>query len=189
MKVKVCRNCKSPFEPVRNMQAVCSVMCGLDRARKLREAKQKAERVADKAQDKVKREAQKTIPQLIAEAQVEFNKFIRLRDQLAGRNCISSGRALDWSGNNVDAGHYRSTGAAPHLRFDENNCHAQSKHDNQWKAGNVVGYRVGLIQRIGIEAVEALESNNEVVKWDRETLRQIKVIYRAKVRALKKEQA
>jgi len=179
MKLKTCRQCKTKFAPARPLQAVCGPLCGLERAKKARMTE-------EKKQDRVKRESLKTIHQLIAEAQVEFNKFIRLRDQLSGRACISSGRTLDWSGNNVDAGHYRSTGAAPHLRFDENNCHAQSKHDNQWKAGNVVGYRVGLIQRIGIEAVEALESNNEVVKWDRDTLRQIKVIYRAKCRELKR---
>lgn len=180
MKLKTCKQCKSRFAPARPLQAVCGPMCGLERAKKAR-------LTAEKKQDRVKRESLKTIPQLIKEAQVEFNKFIRLRDQLAGRACISSGRTLDWSGNAVDAGHFRSTGAAPHLRFDENNCHAQSKHDNQYKAGNVSGYRVGLIQRIGIEAVEALESNNQVIKWDRETLRQIKVIYRAKCRALRKE--
>ncbi|MBT2300387.1 recombination protein NinG [Variovorax paradoxus] len=181
VKLKACKTCGSNFSPWSSTQTVCGRVC----AQKL----VKVEKVAEKAKDRATRESQKTIPQLIAEAQIEFNKFIRLRDQLANRPCISSGRTLDWSGNNVDAGHYRSTGAASHLRFDENNCHAQSKHDNQWKAGNVVGYRVGLIQRIGIEAVEALESNNEVVPWDRDTLRQIKVIYRSKTRALRKEQS
>lgn len=182
MKLKTCKQCKSRFVPARPLQAVCGPMCGLERAKKAR-------LTAEKKKDRVKRESLKTIPQLIAEAQREFNSFIRERDRLAGHPCISSGRPLDWSGNNVDAGHYRSTGAASHLRFDERNVHAQSKHDNQWKAGNVVEYRINLIKRIGLEAVEALESDNEPIRWDRDTLRQIKVIYRAKARALKKEQA
>lgn len=153
-------------------------------------AKQQAKKAkAEKAKDRATREKLKTIPQLIKEAQVEFNAYIRLRDQLAGHACISSGRPLDWSGNNVDAGHYRSTGAASHLRFDERNCHAQSKHDNQFLAGNAVDYRIGLVARIGLDAVEALESDNEPVKWDRDTLRQIKTIYRAKTRDLRKEKA
>lgn len=180
MKLKTCKQCKARFVPARPLQAVCGPMCGLERAKKAR-------LTAEKKQDRVKRESLKTIPQLIAEAQKEFNAYIRLRDQLAGHPCISSGRPLDWSGNSVDAGHYRSTGAASHLRFDEDNCHAQSKHDNQYLAGNAVDYRLGLIARIGLARVEALESNNEVIRWDRDTLRQIKVIYRAKVRALKKE--
>lgn len=178
-KQRECRTCGSTFSPWSTTQTVCGRTC----AAKL----VKAEKVAEKAKDKAQREKLKTIYQLIAEAQVEFNKFIRLRDQIAGHPCISSGRPLDWSGNNVDAGHYRSTGAASHLRFDERNCHAQSKHDNQWKAGNVVDYRINLIKRIGLEAVEALEADNEPVKWNRDTLRQIKTIYRAKARQLKKE--
>ena len=182
MRLKTCKQCKTKFAPARPLQAVCGPMCGLERAKKAR-------LTTEKKQDRVKRESLKTIPQLIAEAQKEFNAYIRLRDQLAGHPCISSGRPLDWSGNAVDAGHYRSTGAAPHLRFDEDNCHAQSKHDNQYLAGNAVDYRLGLIGRIGLARVEALESNNEVIRWDRDTLRQIKVIYRAKVRELKKRNA
>jgi hypothetical protein len=182
MKLKTCKQCKTRFAPARPLQAVCSPICGLERAKKARLAE-------EKKQDRVKRESLKTIPQLIAEAQKEFNAYIRERDRLAGHPCISSGRPLDWSGNAVDAGHYRSTGAAPHLRFDEDNCHAQSKHDNQYLSGNAVDYRLNLIKRIGLERVERLENSNETVKWDRETLRQIKVIYRAKTRALRKERA
>lgn len=179
MKTKRCKNCKSCFVPARPLQVVCGPMCGIERAKKAR-------LTTEKKQDRVKRESLKTIPQLIAEAQKEFNAFIRLRDQIAGHPCISSGRPLDWSGNGVDAGHYRSTGAASHLRFDEDNCHAQSKHDNQYLSGNAVDYRLNLIKRIGLERVERLEASNEPIKWGRETLRQIKVIYRAKTRELKR---
>lgn len=132
-------------------------------------------------------QALKTKRDYIKEAQIAFNAFIRLRDQLAGHPCISSGRPLDWSGNAVDAGHYRSVGSAPHLRFDEDNCHAQSKHDNQWKSGNAVDYRLGLIARIGLPRVAALESNNEVRKWTTDELIALRDHYRAKVRQMKKE--
>lgn len=143
----------------------------------------------EKRCDRAKREAQKTIPKLRAEAQVEFNKFIRARD--AEQPCISCGKpAGDLSGLHAgrDAGHYRSTGAASHLRFDERNCHAQCVHCNQHLSGNVVAYRLGLVARIGLDAVEALESDNDPVKFDRDTLRQIKTIYRAKTRDLKRNQ-
>lgn len=179
IKLKECRQCGSKFSPWSSTQTVCGRVC----AAKL----VKTEKAAEAKQDRAKRESLKTIPQLIAEAQKEFNAFIRLRDQLAGHPCISSGRPLDWTGNGVDAGHYRSTGAASHLRFDEDNCHAQSKHDNQYLSGNAVDYRLNLIKRIGLARVERLEASNEVIRWDRDTLRQIKTIYRAKFRALKKE--
>jgi hypothetical protein len=178
LKPKACRQCGASFIPFRFAAKVCSPTC----ARRYVAETKKLETATTKA----RKEAIKTIPQLIAEAQKEFNAYIRLRDQLAGHSCISSGRPLDWSGNAVDAGHYRSTGAASHLRFDEDNCHAQSKHDNQYLAGNAVDYRLGLIARIGLARVERLEASNEPIKWDRDTLRQIKVIYRAKVRELKR---
>lgn len=50
-------------------------------------------------------------------------------------------------------------------------------------------YRLGLIGRIGLEAVEALEADNAVHKWTREELIAIRDLYRSKLRALKKETA
>ncbi|RMX08511.1 ninG protein [Corticibacter populi] len=177
-KARPCPICSKLFAPARMGQKVCSPRCA---------AKQvKQEKALERAKIRTRKEAIKTLPVLKAEAQREFNAFIRLRDRLAGYACISSGRPLDWSGNGVDAGHYRSVGAAPHLRFNERNCHAQSKKDNQWLAGNAVDYRIGLIARIGLAAVEALEADNRVKKWTRDELIEIRDIYRAKVRALKR---
>lgn len=179
-KQKECSHCHGMFypHPMRPMARACSPMCAIRLAR----AEKKEQREHDKARaDKLKR-----IPDLIKEAQIEFNKFIRLRDQLAGWPCISSGRVLDWSGNGVDAGHYRSTGAASHLRFTEDNCWAQSKHDNQYLSGNAVDYRIKLIARIGLDRVEALESDNHTHKWAADELRAIKALYRAKTKELLK---
>lgn len=175
---------------IRHGQQVCSIECTLARAEA--KAQKKAEKAAQADRVKTKRQLEeiKTIPQLKKEAQREFNRFIRQRDRAAGRLCISSNRVLCWesgAGHGVDAGHYRSTGAADHLRFNEDNCHAQSVHDNRDKAGNAVQYRINLISRIGIERVEALECNNTPVKWTREGLRQIRDLYRAKANALAKQ--
>ena len=181
-KDKLCY-CGRAFTPARPLQAVCSASCAVRKAKRDRAESAKEER----AQTRERKQALKTIPDLTKEAQFAFNGYIRLRDQLAGYPCISSGRPLDWSGNAVDAGHYRSTGAASHLRFNENNCHAQSKHDNQYLAGNAVDYRVGLIARIGREAVEALENDNTPHKWNREELIGIRDEYKKKLKELKKQ--
>jgi hypothetical protein len=157
------------------------------RIERKRVAKAKQLKALDAKQTRERKAAIKTIPDLIKEAQREFNSYCRERDRLAGFPCISSGRRLDWSGNGVDAGHYRSVGAAPHLRFDERNCHAQSKHDNQWKSGNVVEYRINLIKRIGLAAVEALEADNTIRKWTREELIGIRDTYRQKRKELEKQ--
>lgn len=151
--------------------------------KKAREQRAKAK--VERAETRQRKEAAKRIPDLIKEAQDAFNAFIRERDRQAGHACISSGRPLDWSGNQVDAGHYRSTGAASHLRFNEDNCHAQSKHDNKFLAGNAVDYRIRLAARIGLARVKALEADNTPVKWIRDELRAIRDKYRAKTKELK----
>ena len=173
-----CSVCAETFRPQRMGMRVCSPACAAVQGRR---DSQKQERKADRE----RKAALKTRSDWMKEAQIVFNQFVRLRDQLAGHACISSGRPLDWSGNAVDAGHYRSVGSAPHLRFNEDNCHAQSKHDNQYKSGNAVDYRIELIARIGLARVEALEADNTPRHYTIDDLKRIKAEYAAKLRALK----
>lgn len=188
---KTCKNpaCGEKFVAQRLGQAVCSYPCGLaikevnaDKARKSLDQ-------VGRAEIRVRKEKLKTRGDRMREAQKAFNEFIRVRDQLAGHPCISSGRPLDWAGNAVDAGHYRSVGAAPHLRFDERNCHAQSKQDNRYLSGNAIDYRIGLIKRIGRDAVEQLEADQSVRKYTIEDLKAITAEYRAKTRELRRSAA
>lgn len=190
-KPRKCRNteCRKMFQPVRCGQNTCSYECSVAVAEivaaKSKLKRDKAERIAQIASTKILRLKLKTKGEWMKEAQAAFNAYIRMRDQLAGHHCISSGQPLDWSGNNVDAGHYRSRGSAPHLRFDERNCHAQSKKDNSYLSGNAVDYRIGLIARIGLEAVESLESDQTPRKYTIDELRAIKSHYVAKLKELK----
>jgi hypothetical protein len=188
------KSCRKQFMPDKPFVVWCSEDCGaeiaqvkLAKAKASQSAAAKRAKKVERAGDRAKAESLKTLPELLREAQREFNRFIRFRDRFSGFPCISSGRALDWSGNATDAGHYRSIGAAGHLRFNEDNVHAQSKHDNQYKAGNVVEYRINLIARIGLERVEALENNNAVHKWTKDEVRAIRDTYRAKANQLAKE--
>ena len=167
----------------------CQVRYAMEANDKQRRQRAKAERIAQQADRKIiklKLEAIKPRSKLLCEAQAVFNAYIRARDKAAGHPCISSGRPLDWNASNkVDAGHYRSTGSAPHLRFDERNCHAQSKQDNRFLAGNAVDYRIGLIARIGLEAVESLEADQTPRKYSIDQLKAIKAHYVAKLKELK----
>lgn len=178
MNHKTCKQCGKPFTPARPLQAVCSPTCA--------HRKVKADKAAEKKADKEKKASFKTIRDMMREAQTAFNAYIRERDRQAGYPCISSGRPLDWSGNEVDCGHFRSTGAASHLRYNPDNAHAQSKHDNRWLAGNAVEYRARLVERIGLERVEALEASNEPKKWGRDELLSIKQEFADKLKELKK---
>lgn len=96
--------------------------------------------------------------------------------------CISCGTltSAQW-----DAGHYRTTAAAPQLRFDERNIHKQCVVCNQHKSGNLVPYRVELISRIGQEAVEEIESNHNRYRWTVEECRAIKAEYQQKLKKLR----
>uniref|UniRef100_UPI00321BFF92 recombination protein NinG n=1 Tax=Chryseobacterium sp. TaxID=1871047 RepID=UPI00321BFF92 len=170
MKPKKCKSCKELFTPGRPMQSVCTPLCALELSKKKRERAQQQEAKQERKVDRERKDKLKTRGDWMKEAQAAFNAFIRARDRSAGHPCISSGRALDWSGNQVDAGHFRSVGSAPHLRFAEANCHAQSKHDNQYLSGNAVEYRRGLIERIGLESVETIEADNTPRKYTIEDL-------------------
>lgn len=175
---KTCKHCKTKFIPTRPMAIVCSWECG-------REYIQTQAKKAERKQDRAKRERLKTRSDWIKEAQQAFNAYIRERDRVAGHLCISSGLPLDWTGNNVDCGHYRSVGSAPHLRFTETNAHAQSKKENRWLSGSAVNYRIGLIKRIGLAEVERLEADNTPKKWTVEELKAIRDEYRMKLKQLK----
>ena len=186
VKQKTCKACGSKFTPSFNStQVVCSIKCAQAHAPVNHEKARKAIAQRERREIKVRKEKLKSRGDYLREAQQAFNAFIRMRDQLAGHVCISSGRPLDWNGNAVDAGHYRSVGAAPHLRFDERNVHAQSKQDNRYLSGNATDYRIGLIRRIGLAEVEALERDQSVRKYTIDDLKEIAALYRAKLKALK----
>ena len=174
--MKECESCGSPYEPWSMSQKACSPKCAIRLGKA--EKKEKAER------DKARKAALKRIPDLIKEAQVEFNAYIRARDH--SRECICCGQALiqEAVGGGYDCGHYRSTGSASHLRFHEDNAHAQRKVCNRYGAGRAVDYRIGLIARIGLGRVEALESNCVPHKWQRDELIEIKETYKRKLKEL-----
>lgn len=172
-----CDHCQKLYTQARPMQQVCSQRCATAQVN----AKRKAER-----QDTAKRKAAlQTKPQLVKLAQTAFNAFIRARD--AGKPCICCGKPLHVGGvgGGYDAGHYRSVGSAPHMRFVESNCHGQTKYCNNHLAGNHVAYRTGLINRVGLEEVERLERDQTVRKYTHEGLIEIARHYNAEARKLK----
>lgn len=183
-----CAHCRKKLEPGQRIHPECiDAYAEAEEAKAKRKAMKQAimQAKVERAETRRRKEAIKTIPQLIKEAQIEFNKFIRLRD--ADKPCICCGQPLTAGevGGLFDCGHYRSVGSASHLRFNELNAHGQRKQCNRWGAGRAVDYRIGLIDRIGMEAVEALESDNEPRKWTKEELRSIKETYKRKVKELK----
>ena len=187
MKRSLCPHCRKRLEEGLRIHQDCIEGYAEAQAAKGERKRAKEARAAakvQKAEDRKKRESFKRIPQYIKEAQHAFNAFIRARD--SGKPCICCGQPLGTGevGGAYDCGHYRSTGSAAHLRFHEDNAHAQRKVCNRWGAGRAVDYRIGLVARIGLEAVEALESSNQPHKWQREELKEITQTYRRKLKEL-----
>ena len=188
-KPKRCKQCGKEFVPLRSTAIACSYPCAkafVDaKNQKLKEKTAKLAQKVERQITKQRKEALKTRNEWIKEAQVSFNAYIRERDK--DKPCICCGKplTLDAVGGGFDAGHYRSTGSSPHLRFHEDNCHGQRKYCNNWRSGNAVDYRLGLINRIGLERVEKLEADNEPRKYTIDELKQIKQKYKDKLKELK----
>lgn len=180
-----CPFCKSKLEPGQRIHSECIAPWADAQAEKAKRAEAKKARAAakvERASIRARKEAIKTLPTLKAEAQQAFNAYIRARD--ADKPCICCGLPLSAGdvGGSFDCGHYRSVGSAQHLRYDERNAHGQRKQCNRWGAGRAVDYRIGLVARIGLEAVEAMESDNSTKKWTREELIAIRDEYREKLK-------
>ena len=158
---KTCRK-KVPAESafVTQLRAFCSFDC----LQQFTKSEQGRKTIAKSslAETRERKQKLKTKSDYLKEAQAAFNAYVRARDK--DDACISCGNYVlnDQIGGGWDAGHYRSTGSAPHLRFHLWNCHKQCVKCNRFLSGNVAEYRKGLIKKIGIEKVEALESINAV---------------------------
>lgn len=171
-KPKTCRICKDKFVPVRPLQPVCQKFaCGMEYGLQVI-AKAKASKAAKEARaHREAKAAAKPRSWFMKAAQVAFNRWVRVRD--ADRPCISCGTTeAKW-----DAGHYRSVGSNPALRFEPLNNHKQCAQCNQHKSGNALEYRIGLIARIGQESVDWLEGPHEAKHYSIDDLKQIKADY------------
>ena len=156
-------------------QKVCSPVCAIEYGRKKQAVERKsATRKAKVALNRTDRSY------MLKKAQAAFNAYIRERDK--DLPCISCGRHHD---GQYHAGHYIPTGRSSMLRFNEDNCHKQCSVCNNYKSGNLVNYRIGLIAKIGLPAVEALENAPTAARWTCEELDLVLADYQKRLKALK----
>ena len=175
MKQKTCKQCRIRFVPDRPMQVCCSPLCAIDYGRKQSAIKAARKAIAERreAQEsrktiRIKLESLKPLSYWADRAQKAVNAYIRERDK--GQPCISCGRQHN---GKINAGHYRSRGAMPALRYHHDNIHLQCEPCNTSKSGNVVEYRINLVKKIGVERVEWLESQHESPRWRKEDYQRI----------------
>jgi hypothetical protein len=159
-----------------------SWFCSIDHAVKhgLKIASEKRAK-KERAETRKAKESIKTKGQYVREAQAAVNKYIRARD--FNKPCISCGNLPEQKlGGTMDAGHYRSRGAAGHLRFNLLNIHAQCVKCNRYGSGNVIDYRLSLINKIGLDNVEKLESDQTIKVFTIEYLQRVKKIFNRRAR-------
>ncbi|MGP1665202.1 MAG: recombination protein NinG [Rhodanobacter sp.] len=181
--MKRCRysKCRQPFEPkYRTTEECCStehaILWVRESAPERREKAAKRIATAEKRERKAEIKSRKD---WLRDAQSVFNAMIRERDHF--KPCVSCG---DTQGP-FDAGHYLSVGAYPELRFEPLNAHKQCRFKCNRGGGYITNeklrkqvteaFRLALIDRIGLQQVEWLESYHEPlhpkVDWLREQIR------------------
>lgn len=159
-------------------------------------AEHKARLKVERAVDRRRREGFKSLRDLLSEAQVQFNKFVRMRDELLP--CVSCGETNPAMtvGGQWDCGHFLSRGAHPELRFTEDNTAKQCKSCNAGSGKfahkeRTVSQRFEeeLRRRIGDERVDFLKGPHPAKKWERDELIAIKALYVQKLKDLKARMA
>ncbi|WP_119735615.1 recombination protein NinG [Pseudomonas sp. Larv2_ips] len=192
-KPKKCRveTCRTPFVPARIGQAVCSPACAMIDAPRHAPKALKALAQVGRREIKARKEKLKSRADHLREAQAAVNEYVRLRDaHLPCISCDSTPNDNDlMTGSRWDAGHYRSVGACPELRFEPSNIHRQCVKCNRNLSGNAVEYRIRLVQRIGAEKVAWLEGLHPPCKYTVEEIKAIKAKYREMTRELKRAAA
>ena len=147
---------------------------------KLRLAAEKREAKRQRKKLRERKEGLMGLSEWKKKIQTEFNKYIRLRDK--DLPCISCQRHHQ---GQYHAGHYRSVGACPELRYDETNCYKQCAPCNNHLSGNLIEYRIGLIKRRGQAAVDWLEGDHEPLNLTIPEAKELLAHWRFKVKEIK----
>lgn len=175
-----CKNCKQVFKPRKFNWKYCeSDVCNnigvQELIKKVRAKKEKENRKKTKKE----KEALLTHRDYLKLFQTVFNTYIRTRDK--DLPCISCGKNNE---KQFHAGHYRSVGSCPELRFSELNVWRQCATCNTYLHGNLIEYRKELIKRIGVDQVEWLEGPQPSNKLMIPEIKSKIVEYKLKIKGL-----
>jgi hypothetical protein len=168
-----CKFCKKEFTQFNSTISVCGYQCAIEWG-KLHPKKTSIKRVNSEIKSEAKNKL-KTQAQLRNPIKLHFQKWCRIRDEK--EPCISCGTTeAKW-----DGGHYLKAEIYSGVIFDERNVNKQCSYCNQYLDGNTAAYRQGLIKKIGLDQVIALENlanETRTKKWTIEELQQIKNKYK-----------
>lgn len=177
-----CKVCSCAYTKTRPLQKVCSPICALELSKNIQKKIIVKKQAKDRQETRQRLDAIKTRSEYMKDAQKAFNAY--RRELLKNEPCISCGRHHT---GQYHAGHYRSVGAAPELRFEELNVWKQCQPCNTHLSGNLINYRKALAEKIGIETVEWLEGNHGQKKYSIDDLKSITHSYKIKLKKLRSE--
>jgi len=171
-KLKKCKICASEFLQYSSLTAWCSPQCGLE----LSKLRSKQSYIKETRRLKTEYRANNR-PYQMRKAQDRCNEYIRLRDKEVP--CISCGteKAVQYA-----AGHWKSIGSHPELRFHPFNINKQcNKNCNVERSGNAINYRLGLIEKIGLKNVEFLEGPHIPQNLTLEDIKDVNLWYKQRI--------
>jgi len=160
-KIFKCKVCKVDYKKSRPLQSVCGAKCALVHAKRLEDKKAAKEAQEWRIRKRSEKKALEKTGVTLGKLQRKVNLLIRLIDK--GHPCISSGR----KSGQMQAGHYWAVGGNSQLRFHLFNIWGQSATDNNYKSGNPVGYKEGIIKTFGewlFNEIEALKEMHHDIK-------------------------
>lgn len=169
-----CKKCKAKFEPKFFNQKHCMesedcIKAEIDLKKAQKWQKEK----------KVLKEKLMSKKDYIKLLQIVFNKYIRLRDK--NLPCISCGRTIV---EEFHAGHYIASTYQIH-RFNEFNVNKQCSFCNTHLRGNLLDYRIGLINKIGLAEVCKLEeTKHNKLELTNDELKDLIKEYKLKIKNL-----
>ena len=185
LKPRRCAWCGKEFIRWNSLQNTCGIDCAISLVKDKNDKRLvkdiKTAKAIERKDIKLRKEKLKSRSQHLKECQTVFNRFIRLRDEKDP--CISCQRHHT---GQYHAGHYKSVGAHPELRFNELNCSKQCRPCNEFKSGNIVNYRINLIEKIGQKNVDVLEGKHEPLKLSILEIKELKQEYRDKIKDMLK---
>ena len=147
--MKKCKHCKTPFEPLRPLQAVCGLGCAVAIKKTKEVAKLKKERLND-LQGK---------GYYIKILQMLVNKIVRELDK--NKPCISCDKIeAKW-----DAGHFYPVSTHGSIRFNLNNIYKQCSRCNNELGGNLYEYSKRLKEINCLEIIEEHKAKYNGIKF------------------------
>ena len=167
-RIKKCKVCRESFQPERQMQPCCSIKCAIEDVNKAKEIKRKKDLAEFRKKDKIKSVERKQKKREYSRAarldalQKLVNRWVlKVRDKdMPCCTCGKSSKSVKY-----DAGHYRTRGACPELRFELTNIHKQcSVNCNGWGSGMRSEYRDFIEHKYGLDHLEWLDGTHKTLK-------------------------